>query len=159
MFLLVFTPGNWYSVIFLLGAGRSNSRTVATVAIYAGLLSDCPPAGSLSGRAGDYFLCDSKTSVAKWPQEALIPTLHKKRKKKDAEKPSVHHSLQGWNLNIPNIWESSSQISLTRVSLQTQHLISWKNSFLSYSASVKTMFRQFSVGEDLILISNKGLDI
>lgn len=65
MFLLVFTPGNWYSVIFLLGAGCSNSRTVATVAIYAGLLSDCPPAGSLSGRAGDYFLCDSKTSVAK----------------------------------------------------------------------------------------------
>lgn len=155
MFLPVFTPGDWYGVIFLPSAGHSYSRTVATVAIYACLLSDCPPAGSLSGRAGDYFPCDSKTSVAKWPQEALVPTLHKK----DAEKPSVHHSLQGWNLNIPNIWENSSQISVTRVSLQTLHLISWKSSFLSYSASTKTMFRQFSVGEDMILISNKGLDI
>lgn len=64
MFLPVFTPGDWYGVIFLPGAGHSYSRTVAVVAIYACLLSDCYPAGTLSGQAGDYFPCDSKTSVA-----------------------------------------------------------------------------------------------
>lgn len=144
MFLPVFTPGDWYGVIFLPGAGHSYSRTVAVVAIYACLLSDCYPAGTLSGQAGDYFPCDSKTSVAQWPQEAPVPTLHNK----DAETPSVHHSLQGWNLNIPNIWENSSQISVTRVSLQMLHLISWKNSFSLSKDNVQTVFSRWRHDSD-----------